>query len=162
MLIETPAHRSRQRQGIGFLVADTARRLRSVFAGRLQGTGLTLAQARVLLHVAREPGMRQVELADMLEVAPITLARLMDRLQSNGLVERRHDESDGRAYRIFTTRTAGATLAAIEQVSDALVREALHGISAGDEQIVAACLQRMRANLANLPAAGRATHRAAR
>jgi|JRYF01.1.fsa_nt_gb DNA-binding MarR family transcriptional regulator len=162
MLIEKPSNRSRQRQGIGFLVADTARRLRSAFAGRLQGTGLTLAQARVLLHVAREPGMRQVELADLLEVAPITLARLMDRLEGHGLVERRPDESDGRAYRIFATHAADATLAAIEEVSDALVREALHGIGAGDEQIVAACLQRMRANLARLPSAEAATRRAAR
>lgn len=162
MLIEKPLNRSRQRQGIGFLVADTARRLRSAFAGRLQGTGLTLAQARVLLHVAREPGMRQVELADLLEVAPITLARLMDRLESHELVERRPDKSDGRAYRIFATRAAGATLAAIEQVSDALVREALHGVSAGDEQIVAACLQRMRANLSRSAFVEHATHRGTR
>lgn len=162
MLIEKPRNRSRQRHGIGFLVADTARRLRTAFAGRLQGTGLTLAQARVLLHVAREPGMRQVELAELLEVAPITLARLMDRLESHGLVERRPDESDGRAYRIFTTRAAAAPLAAIERISDALVREALHGIGAGDEQIVGACLRRMRANLARLPTIEQATDRAAR
>lgn len=132
-------------------MADTARRLRTAFAGCLQGTGLTLAQARVLLHVAREPGLRQVELADLLEVAPITLARLMDRLESRRLVERRPDASDGRAYRIFATDAAVAPVATIERISDALVREALHGTSAADEQIVAACLQRMRANLARLP-----------
>lgn len=162
MLIERPPSRSRRRQGIGFLVADSARRLRTAFASRLQGTGLTLAQARVLLHVAREPGMRQVELAALLEVAPITLARLMDRLESQGLVQRCPDESDGRAYRIFATRAAAAPLAAIETISDALVREALAGITAGDEQIMAACLQRMRANLARLPTVEQTTDHAER
>jgi DNA-binding MarR family transcriptional regulator len=162
MLIEKARNGPRQRHGIGFLVADTARRLRSEFAGRLQGTGLTLAQARVLLHVAREPGLRQVELAELLEVAPITLARLMDRLEGHGLVERRPDECDGRAYRIFATRAAASTLAAIERVSDVLVRETLQGVSAADAQIVAACLQRMRANLAGLPAAGQAKGHSAR
>lgn len=153
MLIEEQPGWPRQRHGIGFLVADTARRFRTAFADRLQGSGLTLAQARVLLHVAREPGMRQVEIAGLLEIAPITLARLMDRLEGHGLVERRPDQSDGRAYRIFATPAAAAPLTAIERISDALVREALHGIRAGDVDILAACLQRMRANLPRLPSA---------
>ena len=92
-----------------------------------------------------------------------TLVRVGHQLRAApGAHPRRPDESDGRAYRIFATHAADATLAAIEEVSDALVREALHGIGAGDEQIVAACLQRMRANLARLPSAEAATRRAAR
>jgi DNA-binding MarR family transcriptional regulator len=86
----------------------------------------------------------------------------MDRLEGHGLVERRPDECDGIAYRIFATRVAASPLAAIERVYDVLVRETLQGVSAADEQIVAACLQRMRANLAGLPAAGQAKGHSAR
>src|SRR5690606_34684335 len=63
---------------LSFLLADVARLLRRTMARRLEGSELTFAQARVLVHLARDPGLRQVELAARLEVQPITLARLLD------------------------------------------------------------------------------------
>lgn len=150
MLINEPSGRVRRPLGIGFLVSDITRRLRANFAGRLEGTGLTLAQARVLLHVAREPGLRQVDLAELLDVTPITLARLIDKLESRQLVERRGDAADGRAYRVFSTPAAADALSTIERISAALVREATQGIAAPDQAALTANLQRMRANLMGL------------
>lgn len=92
---------------IGFLLADVARLMRRAFQQRLVGVSqLTHAQARVLVYLARSEGMRQVELAEQLEVKPMTLARLIDQLAASGLVERRSDPADRRAYQLFLTDLA--------------------------------------------------------
>lgn len=132
---------------LGFLVADLARRMRGAFAQQLEGSGLTLAQARALLHVARHEGMRQVELSERLEVQPITLARLVDQLERSGLVERRADPHDGRAHRIFLTRASGPHLTTIERVAAAIRKQALQGIGKQEAMLVTAALRTMRKNL---------------
>lgn len=134
-------------ESLGFLVADLARRMRGAFAQQLEGSGLTLAQARALLHVARHEGMRQVELSEQLEVQPITLARLVDQLERSGLVERRADPHDGRAHRIFLTRASGPHLTTIERVAAAIRKQALQGIGKQDVVLVTAALRTMRKNL---------------
>ena len=91
---------------LGFLLADVSRLMRRAFQQRLEGSSLTLAQARALIYVSRNEGVRQVDLADLLEVQPITLARLIDQLAGDGLVERRSDPADRRAYHIFLTPAA--------------------------------------------------------
>lgn len=133
---------------LGFLVADLARRMRSAFALQLEGSGLTLAQARALLYVARHEGMRQVELAELLEVQPITLARLIDQLQQLGLVERRADPKDGRAYRIVLTPASGPHLVTIERVASVIRKQSLRGIGQAEAALVTSALHRMRKNLA--------------
>jgi DNA-binding MarR family transcriptional regulator len=132
---------------LGFLVADLARRMRGAFAQQLEGSGLTLAQARALLHVARQEGMRQVELSERLEVQPITLARLVDQLEQSGLVERRADPQDGRAHRIFLTRASRPHLTTIERVAAAIRQQALQGIGEQEAMLVTAALRTMRKNL---------------
>jgi len=135
------------RDDVGFLIADLARSMRGAFARQLEGTGPTLAQARALLYVARNEGMRQVELSELLEVQPITLARLIDQLQRSGLVERRADLEDGRAYRIFLTPASGRQLATIERVAAAIRKKALQGIGEQEARLVTSALRRMRQNL---------------
>ena len=81
----------------GFLLHDTARLLRRDFERRSKGTGLTRAQWAVLAYVARNEGSNQAALADMLDIEPITLVRLLDKLEAAGLVERRPDPADRRA-----------------------------------------------------------------
>ena len=87
------------RDGLGFLLADVSRLMRREFAQRMGGrlSSLTFAQARALVHLSRSEGLRQIELANLLEVQPITLARLIDQLDARGLVERRADPDDRRA-----------------------------------------------------------------
>ena len=132
---------------LGFLLADVSRLLRRTFEQSLEGSTLTLAQARALVYVARREGLRQVELAELLEVQPITLARLIDQLAGAGLVERRADPQDRRAYRVFLTAAAAPQLAAIEQAAALIRAEALVGLD--DRQIdgLLVALRRMRDNL---------------
>lgn len=92
---------SEQHDGFGFLLSDVSRLMRRAFQSRLRDTDLTLAQARTLVHLSRREGLRQVELADLLEIQPINLARLIDQLTAKELVERRADPTDRRAYRLF-------------------------------------------------------------
>ncbi|BAL25220.1 MarR family winged helix-turn-helix transcriptional regulator [Azoarcus sp. KH32C] len=132
----------------GFLLSDTARLLRRAFEQSVQNTPITLAQARALVYLARNEGIRQVDLADLLEIQPMTLARLIDQLAAENLVERRQDPTDRRAYRLYLTEKAGAHLDAIAEVAEGLRNRALDGISDEDREQVMAVLRRVRQNLA--------------
>jgi len=136
-----------QQDSLGFLLADVSRLMRRAFKQRLEGSSLTLAQARALVYVSRHEGVRQVELADLLEVQPITLARLLDQLAHTGLVERRPDPHDRRAYQVFLTPAAAAHLAAIEQVATAIRMDALRDLNQQQTAMVFLALQKMRDNL---------------
>ena len=140
-----------QQNSLGFLLADVSRLMRHAFRQRLEGSSLTLAQARALIYVSRNEGIRQVELADMLEIQPISLARLIDQLEEARLVERRADPADRRAYQLFLKPEAAAHLAAIEQVATAIRADALAGIDKQQAEALLRALNTMRANLAALP-----------
>lgn len=136
-----------RRDSLGFLLADVSRLMRRAFQMRLAGSSLTLAQARVLIYVARHEGVRQVDLAEMLELQPITLARLIDPLEEAGLVERRHDPTDRRAYRIFLMPAAASHLAAIKQVATAIQADALRDLDKQQGAMLFVALHKMRDNL---------------
>ena len=87
------------KRSFGFLLHDVSRLLRTSFDRHARTIGLTRAQWRVLAHLSRNEGIKQVGLADILEIQPITLARLLDRLGADGWVERRPDPSDRRVKR---------------------------------------------------------------
>lgn len=134
---------------LGFLLADVSRLMRRAFQQRLQGSPLTLAQARALVYVSRHEGVRQVELAELLNVQPITLARLIDQLAASGLVERRPYPADRRAYQVFLTPDAAPHLAAIGQVVAEIRADALHDLNEQQTVIVFFALSKMRDNLAS-------------
>jgi DNA-binding MarR family transcriptional regulator len=136
--------------GTGFLIADVARLLRRRFAANLRATAvkLTLAQARALVYVSRQEGLRQVELAAVLEIQPITLARIVDQLDEAGLVERRKDPGDRRAYQLYLRPAARPLLARIARASDEVRLRALRGLGARDSAALLAALRRIRGNLA--------------
>lgn len=90
----------------GFLLHDVARLIRRHFNRRVQVLGLTQAQCRVLLHLSRNESIQQVALAEILEVQPMTLARQLDKLEASGLIERRRDTTDRRAFCLFLTASA--------------------------------------------------------
>jgi DNA-binding MarR family transcriptional regulator len=126
---------------LGFLVGSLSRLLRRAYRQRLEGSSLTLAQARVLIYVSRNEGIRQVDLAEMLEVQPITVARLIDHLAAAGLLERRSDPGDRRAYQVVLTPAAGPALAAIAKVAAEIEAEVLRDL---DEQQVAIFFSSLR------------------
>jgi len=137
-----------QEETLGFSLANVSRLIRRDFERRLQGTALTLAQARALVYVSRHEGIRQVDLADLLEIQPITLVRLIDQLADAGLIERRADPDDRRAYQLYLTAHAGPQLAMVRRVAAAARARALRGFDSEEAAAVMAALRRMRENLA--------------
>src|ERR1700731_1401116 len=83
-----------------FLLHDVARLLRVDADKRARAHGMTRAQWGILIWLERQPGLSQKELAEILEVEPITVARLIDRLEGRGMVERRPDPKDRRIWRL--------------------------------------------------------------
>jgi len=98
-----------------FALHDVARLMRTKFDQRARGWGMTRAQCVILKHLNHQPGLCQTELASLLEVEPITVARLIDRLEANGLVERRPDPSDRRMHRLHLLPAADPILKEIER-----------------------------------------------
>ncbi|HEX8621723.1 MAG TPA: MarR family transcriptional regulator [Allosphingosinicella sp.] len=131
-----------------FDVAKTAHALRRAFDRRASALGVTRAQWRVLAWLGREDGMRQVDLAEGLDVEPITLCRMIDRLAEAGLVERRPDEEDRRAWRIHLTPAAGPVIEKLRALAAEFLEEALEGVSEADQARVRDVLARVRTNLA--------------
>src|SRR5438067_13126919 len=101
-----------------FEIAETAHALRKAFDRRAVGPGVTRAQWKVLLRPEPQPGLRQIELADMLDIEPITLSRIVDRLEESGLVERLADPADRRAWRLHVTGKSQPLIAKLRAVAD--------------------------------------------
>ena len=133
-------------------IAETAHAVRRAFDRRAAPLGVTRAQWRVLAWLDRDPGLRQVELADHLDVEPITLCRIIDRLQESGLVERRRDPEDRRAWRLHLTDKAGPLVDELRALAAVMAGEAFAGLSTETIDNVRAALAQVRDNLAT-PAA---------
>jgi MarR family transcriptional regulator, transcriptional regulator for hemolysin len=93
-------------RSLGFLIHDVARLLRRSFNRGVLELGLTQTQWRAIAQLSRNEGINQVTLADILEVQPISLARLLDRMQEAGIIERRPDPNDRRAVQLYLTDAA--------------------------------------------------------
>lgn len=139
-----------QQDSLGALLVDITRMMRRTFQQMMEGRGLTLAQARVLVYVSRREGMRQIELAELLEVQPITLARLIDQLVQAGLVERRADPQDRRAHRIHLLPASAPYLRSIDTVMASIRAQALHGLNHTQAAALLEGLRVMRNNLSVL------------
>ncbi len=129
-----------------FEIGETAHALRKAFDRRAVGMGVTRAQWKVLFRLTRQPGLRQIELADMLDIEPITLSRIVDRLEEGGLVERVADPSDRRAWRLHVTARAQPLVEKLRAVADEMIAEAFAGIDPKDIEITRAVLARAREN----------------
>lgn len=138
-------------QSLGFLVADIARLLRERFNDTAHAFGLTLAQGRALLHLARNEGVSQVTLAQMLEIAPITLLRQIDRLEEAGLVSRRPNPNDRRAQQLYLTDNGAALIAEITTLGQTLTDVAMTGLSQTDRVRLFELLGRIKRNLTATP-----------
>ncbi len=139
-------------RSFGLLVHDLARLLRKRFERQSQGTCLTRAQWSVLVRLSRQEGIRQADLADLMEIEPITLVRLLDRLQRLGVVERRHDPDDRRVRRLFLTPKAKPLLDQGAELALAVRREALDGLSDAQAEALIDTLLHIKGNLLRLDA----------
>lgn len=124
---------------------DTIRLMRREY--QKQALPLTYMQSRALYGVHRYEGIRQVALAELLEIQPITLARLIDQLAEEGLVERRVDPTDRRAYCLYLKEPAYACLQSINVVKDLVRNKALNGLNEAQIAAVVEALQVMHDNL---------------
>jgi MarR family transcriptional regulator, transcriptional regulator for hemolysin len=120
-----------------FIINDVARMLRTYADYKGAQFGVTRAQWAVLARLDRFEGLKQSELAEMLDLQPITLTRLLDRLCENGLIERRADPNDRRAKRLFLTPAARPMLEQLGVLAEETLGTALAGVSRESvEQIV--------------------------
>lgn len=132
---------------IGFLINDTARLFRRMFDGNIRDLGMTSLQWRTVARLKRDPGMRQGELADLLEVEPITLSRMIDRLAESGMVCRKPDPNDRRAWNLYLTAKAEPLMAQLQREADAVQELALTGLNDTDRAVLGELVERMRLNL---------------
>jgi DNA-binding MarR family transcriptional regulator len=131
---------------------DVSRLLRRQMDQRAHALGLTSAQWRVLASIARaemldhEP-LSQAVLADMMDMEPITLSRHVDRMEASGLIERRPNPNDRRAYRLYMTDTARPLVDRFRAMSGSCLGDATKEISDAEIALVTEVLTRMRANI---------------
>jgi DNA-binding MarR family transcriptional regulator len=133
---------------LAYLLADVVRLMRRDFRARATGLGLTPALARLLFYVAREPGSRQTELACVLDVTPVTLGRMVDKLAARGYVRRRPDPEDRRALRVYVAARGEPLLARMAKIAALTSERAMHGLSAAERRQLQRALATLHANLA--------------
>lgn len=139
-------------RSLGFLLADVSRLVRRRFDKRATSLGLTRAQWRVLAQLRRREGINQTMLAEMLEVEPITLGRHIDRLVEKGLVERRADPGDRRAWKLYMQPEVRPVLDQLREMSNETRAEALVGFSSAEADGLIELLLRIKSNMLALDA----------
>jgi len=130
-----------------FLLNDVARLLRVDADKRARAHGMTRAQWGILIWLERQPGTSQKELAELLEVEPITVARLVDRLETRGMVERRPDPRDRRIWRLHLSLEAHIMLREINRQRADMADMVTSGIDEHNQTIMIEALVRMKATL---------------
>ncbi|MEO7383655.1 MAG: MarR family transcriptional regulator [Novosphingobium sp.] len=134
-------------ENIATLMAQVSRLMRRAFDEKARSIAVTRPQWQVLVLLSTKEGINQGGLAEILEVEPITLGRMVDRLQDAELVERRPDPTDRRAWRLFLTDKAQGLLKQLRPLADEMLEAALEGVSAEQRDNLANTLRRMGANL---------------
>jgi len=132
---------------IAFLIKDVSRLFRRRFDERTRSFGITGPQVRALASIMRFPGINQGALADQLDVEPITTCRMVDRLEQAGLVERRRDPNDRRAWQLYVTDTAEPVARQLQKIGQSLLNESLDNVDGEAREAAMAALRRIRDNL---------------
>lgn len=132
---------------IGTMMGQVSRLLRRSFDERARSMGVTRPQWQVLSLLARHEGINQGGLAELLEVEPITLGRMIDRLQEAQLVERRNDPSDRRAWRLHLKPRGEDLIERMKPLARETLAIAVDGLGEAEQRALLESLDRMRANL---------------
>ena len=132
---------------VAFNINDVARLLKTYADQRARDLGMTRAQWAVLARVERSEGLKQCELADTLDLQPITLTRLIDRLCDGGLIERRSDPDDRRAKRLYLTPAARPVLDGLTRLGQDIMATVLVGIEPAAVEQLLALLLTLKTNL---------------
>jgi DNA-binding MarR family transcriptional regulator len=132
---------------LGFLLHDVARLLRKRFEQRAKFLGLTRSQWQTLAYLANNEGIHQGGLADILEVEPITLVRILDKLAERGLIERRQHPTDRRIWLLYMREEARPLLAEMRIIGEETRGEAFQSISPEQRELLSEILSVMKTNL---------------
>jgi MarR family transcriptional regulator for hemolysin len=132
---------------IAFTIMDVARMLRTYADQRARQFGISRAQWGVLVRLDRSEGLKQSELAEILDLQPISLTRLLDRLAENGLIERRPDPNDRRANRLYLTPAARPLLEQLSHLGRDLMEHVLAGLDGKANESLLRSLDLMKDNL---------------
>jgi MarR family transcriptional regulator for hemolysin len=131
------------------LLSDVARHMRTYGNQLAQRHGTTFVQLKILERLQREPDISQNELAAITELSPMTVARLVDRLEALGLVKRCADPDDRRMWRLQLTPAAAPLVRAIKTLRAELFLAATKGINASVLGEIARCLRQMKENVSS-------------
>jgi MarR family transcriptional regulator for hemolysin len=134
-------------RNFGFLIKDIGRLYAKLFERQPRTFDCSLAEGKVLAYLQRNPGISQIGLADLTGVEPMSLVRILDRMEADGLIERRPHPTDRRARQLFLRDKAQATLDELWKLSDAMRAQALAGIKADERQVLINLLERIHENL---------------
>ena len=141
-------------RAFGFVLHETARLFSKRFDQKARAIGLTRAQCQVLFRLAVHEGLNQARIAEFLEIEPISLARLIDRMEEAGWVERRPDSNDRRARLLYLTAKAKPVFERMIAVGTETRAEAQAGMSAAEREKLIDLLLRVRGNLSEKNADG--------
>ena len=136
------------------LIRDSARALRRSFDGRVRKLGLTGEQAIALTSLARGEGVNQARFAELLDMEPFGLCRMVDRLEAAGLVRRERDPADRRARRLYLTRSGWDRIDQLRPLGQTLVDQSCSGVEPAELEAASLALRQMIANLAGSGDAG--------
>jgi DNA-binding MarR family transcriptional regulator len=134
---------------LGFLIHDAQRLLRKRFEARAAAYGLSTAQWRLLVRLVKDEGSTQARLAEHLEIEPISVSRLLDRMETGGWVARRQDASDRRVRMIFPTDKSREAFQAVKAIAGEIYDEALVGLSDRERRSLIQGLSRLVENLSD-------------
>src|SRR4051812_40245743 len=123
---------------------ELSRAMRRLFDARARDLGFTQGQWRILAMLSRHEGISQSGLAEILEMQPISLARALDRMENNGLIERRPDPKDRRALKLFLTPAAGPMLEILRDVGDELRSIATSDLNTAEQETLVQLLGKIR------------------
>ena len=145
--MNTPAENS-----LFYMLHDATRQLRKHFDRRATRLELTRAQWRALKATSRQEGLSQTELAEYLDMEPIPVGRVIDRLEKTGFVERRSDPADRRRWRLYLTPKAHAVVDEMEDIATGLREDALRGVERDDLDALMRVLGQIKENLVAIDA----------
>src|ERR1700730_3532835 len=137
-------------RNFGFLLKDLSRRYVQGFAERARDISLTWPQCKVLVRLEKNEGVSQARLAELAEVDAMAMVRILDRMEADGLLERRPDPADRRARCLYLTAKAKPILSEIWRLSDETREELFAGVSKADRELFMSVLERIHDNLSTL------------
>jgi DNA-binding MarR family transcriptional regulator len=132
---------------LGFLIGDVTRLYRREFDRRAAHLGLTRVQWRALRRIERVEGLTQVALAEDLELAPIAVGRVLDRLEKAGFIERRPDPADRRCWRLHLAPGSAMVMAGVDRIAAELREQVFAGIAAEDLQATERVMSTLKTKL---------------